>query len=211
MADDPKKKDKSSAKPKQATAPGSGGGGNPGMDPGAGGPPMAMPTAGGSALGGNPAMGASPPMPGSGIDPYAALMGQVSSAPMSMPMGTGPDGMNMAPGGMGSGMGMGVQAPGMETQGPTMTGGPPQDDITRALMSDANPAKYGADLAESALGPAGQQDMMGASQMPGGMSLDQILQLLTMMQGGMPGSGLPPAGAPGSVAVGMGPNELQMG
>lgn len=107
-----------------------------------------------------------------------------------------------SPGSGGAGMGLGVQAPGMETQGSAMAG-QPNDDITRALMSDANPARYGADLAEHSLDPA----MPDQQQ----MSMQQILQLLALAQGGLPMSGLPAPGQPGSVAVGMGPNELQMG
>lgn len=180
MPDDPKKS-KSKPKPKAAGggAPPPPGGGPPGMDPGAGGPPMGMPPIGGAAMGGDPAMGAPPPMPGTGIDPYAALMGQVSASPMSMPMGQGMNGQVGMPGGLGAGMGLGMEdgTPGGQPFGP------PNDMITSALMAQSNPTMIPPEAgSEYGVQPEG----MGGEQ----MSMAQILELLTMMQAGIPKSGL---------------------
>lgn len=145
-------------------------------------------------------------MPGEGIDPYAALMGQVSKSPMSMPMGGGPMGDIGGGGGLGGGMGMGAAGP--QAAGPGLgpamgvgMGGPPgMDPITMALMGEANPAAGQPDLGEHALDPqavTGQQ-----------MSLQQLLQLLALAQGGIPSSGLAPPAPPGSTTFGMPPNAM---
>ena len=204
MADDKKdvkKKSSSSSSGSPKPKPKSPGGGE---DAGAGGPPMGMPAVGGGAPGMDPQMGAQPPMPGQGIDPYAALMGQVSEAPMSMPMGggmgamgTGQDGMTQPGGGMGGGMGMGLAGPG--AMGMQSYGSPEQDIVTQALMSDIDPAKTNPELGQSALDP----QMMGQEQ----MSLSKILEMLALAQGGIPGSGLTPPGRPGSLASGVAPNS----
>jgi len=113
---------------------------------------------------------------------------------MSMPMGAGPGGqMDPNGGGMGGGMGPDALAGPM---GGNIPGGQPNDDITQALMSSANPMMAGADLSEHAIQPGQQPDQM---------SVQQLLTMLALMQGGIPSSGMTPPGSPGSSAYGMQP------
>jgi hypothetical protein len=146
--------------------------------PPAGGPPPGMdPMATG--------VGTAPPMPGQGIDPYAALAGQISQTPpMGQPgLGAGGAGLGMAPGG-----GMGGGEP--------LMGGPPTDPIMHALSGSAGPMSFPPDIAEHAVDPPPDQIQQQ-------MSLQQLLELLSMMQAGIPNSGLTPPSRPGSVATGM--------
>lgn len=187
MADEkkPKKKDgpgekkSSGSKPKAEAKPPAG----PALPPG-GPDPMAT------------GAGVPPPMPGQGIDPYAALAGMISTTPPpGQPgLGTGMGGMAMPGGGMGGGMGMGLGGGGGMMSEP-LQGGQPTDPISHALTSSGMPMSFPPDMAEHAIDPSemAQQNM----------SLEQLLTLLSMMQAGMPNSGLTPPARPGSTATGM--------
>jgi hypothetical protein len=167
----PKKKPEGKSRPSSEKKPPTAGG------PPAGGPPPGMdPMATG--------VGTAPPMPGQGIDPYAALAGQISQTPpMGQPgLGAGGVGLGMTPGGMGG--------------GEPLLGGPPTDPIMHALSGSASPMSFPPDIAEHAVDPPPDQIQQQ-------MSLQQLLELLSMMQAGIPNSGLTPPSRPGSVATGM--------
>jgi hypothetical protein len=216
MAED-KAKDKSKPKKKPAGPPA--GPPEPDMDeedPMQGGPP-GMP----------PGMGTRPPMPGQGVDPYAALAGMTGAPPG---MGGGPPGMGGGPPPPGS-AGMGVplpmdmpmpMGPGGEMQpgaaGPMgmgndinngmMPGGMPGqahgDELTAALMGELNPNTPGnADMPQHVFDP-GQMDQQG-------ISLQQLLQMLMLQQGGIPGSGVEPNRASRNVGSGIYPGDHTLG
>jgi hypothetical protein len=164
----------------------------------AGPPPMGNPLAGGG-------LGVPPPMPGEGIDPYAALAGMISQTPpsgspgmgggppgMPMPMDGGPEGMAQ-PGGLG----MGMPGAGPQLGGP---GGPPPDLIARALSQSAAPQSFPPNVGDNALDPEANQDEH--------MSMQQILALLSLLQGGIPSSGMPVPPQVGSASAGILPLGL---
>ena len=136
--------------------------------------------------------GVMPPMPGSGIDPYAAMAGMISQIPPpGQPAGGGMMDMNSmgipgaGGGGMGGGMDMGLPA------------GPPTDQITQALMSGSGPHAIPHDMYEHVLDPQMDQQQM---------SINQLLQILALAKGGQPpSSGVNPTSNGGSIAYGSTP------
>ena len=180
--------DKKSGKPKPKGGPSAGP-----QDPmAAAGPPVAAPTA--------PQV---PPAPGEGVDPYAAMAGQISPSPvppqpMPFPGQAGP-----MPGG-----------PGAFPMGPGQMGEPDMDDnpMLMALLAGGQmPGSPGGGM-----GPGGPPPMGG---MPPGM--DPMMG--NMMGGGMPGMGMDPnmmmgsdpyatmPGEPDHALDGVGTGDPQMG
>jgi hypothetical protein len=133
-------------------------------------------------------------MPGAGVDPYAALAGMISQGPVP---GGGPPGM----GGMDPGM-MGID-PAMGQGMPPGMGGMPgmdgdaDDPMLQALLAGSDPQMNGQ----------GQ----GQAQLPPGMSIDQLIQMLALAQGGIPSSGVGMGGGGGSGASGLPPFPAGMG
>jgi hypothetical protein len=73
------------------------------------------------------------------------------------------------------------------------------DAVTQALMGGLNPP----DMAEHVFDPQQVDDQQ--------MSLQQLLQLLALAQGGIPNSGLTPPAPPRNISSGLQPNVNYLG
>lgn len=90
--------------------------------------------------------------------------------------------------------------PGGMGGGPEMGGG---DPLSAALMSGMDPSGAGAPPMPGP--PMGAPPMGGMGAGGDMVSIQALLQLLTMLSGGMPNSGLNPAGGGGDIMAGLGP------